>query len=242
MKRYRNYIFDLYGTLIDILTDESDPVLWEKTAGWYSRHGAPYGASELRQAYRFFCAKEQASDPDPLFEIELRRVFAALYAAKGGPVREDLTEETAVFFRTASTKKLELYPWTRPLLKLLSAAGAGIFMLSNAQACFTVPELKKLGIAEAFDGIVLSSDAAVRKPSPAIMDRLLRTYGLRPEDCLMTGNDRSTDIAAAAAFGMDSLYLETATSDRARRLPRAKWKLTEGEAVELPAFLGFGTE
>ena len=27
---YDNYIFDLYGTLVDIHTDESDTAIWEK--------------------------------------------------------------------------------------------------------------------------------------------------------------------------------------------------------------------
>ena len=230
MEKVRNYIFDLYGTLVDILTDEKDPALWEKTARWYAEHGAAYEAPELRQAYLALCEKEQASDPDPLFEIELRRVFAALFAEKGCAPREELIRETAVFFRTASTKKLRLYPWTLPLLTRLPALGARVFLLSNAQACFTVPELAGLGIGEAFDGIVLSSDAGVRKPSPRIMRRLLETYGLDPADCLMTGNDRKTDIALAAAFGMKSVYIRTATSDRRARRPWADREVTEREA------------
>ena len=28
--KYENYIFDLYGTLIDIRTDENKPEFWEK--------------------------------------------------------------------------------------------------------------------------------------------------------------------------------------------------------------------
>ena len=30
-----NYIFDLYGTLVDIHTDESDTAIWEKLAMFY---------------------------------------------------------------------------------------------------------------------------------------------------------------------------------------------------------------
>ncbi len=239
LKRYRHYIFDFYGTLADIRTDETQKKLWEKMARWYGRHGAAYKAKELQNAYLAFCSDEQANSPDPLFEIELRRVFARLYAEKGCRPEESLTEETAVFFRRCSTEKLELYPWTRPLLLRLRAAGAGIYLLSNAQACFTEYELKKLGIDRSFDGIVLSSDAGVRKPSPAIMERLLKTYGLKPQDCLMTGNDRTTDIAVAAAFDMDSLYLETATSRKDLRFPRAVCEMTEREAADLSSRLGF---
>ena len=36
---YPNYIFDLYGTLLDIWIDEESPVLWERTALWYREQG-----------------------------------------------------------------------------------------------------------------------------------------------------------------------------------------------------------
>lgn len=37
---YKNYIFDFYGTLVDILTDEKDPALWDKLAQLYQAYGA----------------------------------------------------------------------------------------------------------------------------------------------------------------------------------------------------------
>lgn len=44
---YDNYIFDLYGTLVDIHTDESDTAIWEKLAMFYGYYGALYEAKEL---------------------------------------------------------------------------------------------------------------------------------------------------------------------------------------------------
>ena len=49
--RYQNRIFDLYGTLVDIHTDEMLPQLWEKMAAWYREYGADYAPDELRDAY-----------------------------------------------------------------------------------------------------------------------------------------------------------------------------------------------
>ncbi len=49
---YQNYIFDLYGTLADIRTDEENPGLWEKMSEIYRALGADYGPRELRRAFR----------------------------------------------------------------------------------------------------------------------------------------------------------------------------------------------
>ena len=33
---YENYVFDLYGTLVDIHTDEEAPAVWERLAYFYN--------------------------------------------------------------------------------------------------------------------------------------------------------------------------------------------------------------
>ena len=48
---YQNCIFDLYGTLIDIRTDESGDKFWGEVADIYKSHGAEYTADEIRDNY-----------------------------------------------------------------------------------------------------------------------------------------------------------------------------------------------
>ncbi len=235
---YRNYLFDLYGTLTDIHTDERGRALWEKTALYYGENGAPYTAPELRRVYLRLCAAEQERHRDPLYEIELRKVFRALYEEKGVRPDRRRVDETAVFFRLQSLKKLRRYLWVEPVFAGLRQQGARLFLLSNAQACFTRPELRVLGLAEAFDGVVLSSDARVKKPSPKIMRRLLDTYALDPAECLMVGNDQHCDVAVAHAVGMDALYLQTETSGVYDPVLKARFELTDGDYSRLPALLG----
>ena len=45
--KYTDLIFDLYGTLVDIHTEE-DELVWEKTALYFGFYGARYTAEELR--------------------------------------------------------------------------------------------------------------------------------------------------------------------------------------------------
>ncbi len=46
---YKNYIFDLYGTLIDINTDEWSAKLWKSLQILYAYHGAEYTPQEIRR-------------------------------------------------------------------------------------------------------------------------------------------------------------------------------------------------
>ena len=51
MKAYDNYIFDLYGTLVDIHTEENDPLVWKKLALFYGYYDADYSSEELKERY-----------------------------------------------------------------------------------------------------------------------------------------------------------------------------------------------
>lgn len=46
-------IFDLYGTLVDIHTDEEKPEVWKKLALFFRYYGADYTPEELKEAYSF---------------------------------------------------------------------------------------------------------------------------------------------------------------------------------------------
>ena len=235
---YRNYIFDLYGTLADIHTDETGRLLWKKTALYYSEHGAPYAPAELRRRYLALCAAEQERHREPLYEIELRKIFRALYAEKGVKPDRRLVEETAVFFRLNALQYLRRYEWVEPVFAALRAAGARLYLLSNAQACFTMPELRALGLHDAFDGVVISSDARIKKPHPRIMEKLLKTYGLKVSESLMIGNEQRCDVAVARSVGMDALYIQTATSRVYDPALRTEYELLDGDYSKLPGLLG----
>ena len=58
--QYRNYIFDLYGTLVDIHTDEEIPQLWEFMSDYLKKNfGTVIDAADLKQEYLRICALEE---------------------------------------------------------------------------------------------------------------------------------------------------------------------------------------
>lgn len=215
---YENYFFDLYGTLVDIRTDEEKPSLWRDAAEFYSLCGASYTASELRKRYLALCADETAAlalaKPElgmEAVEIELRHVFRRLFEEKGLTVSGTTVDDAAMLFRVLSfCGTPHLMKGAIKTLEGLRERGAHVYMLSNAQSCFTVPELRRLGVLDGvFDGIYLSSDFGVRKPSAAFFSAALKTAGLSAYEALMVGNDPIADIQGAASVGMESCYIHT---------------------------------
>ena len=81
---YENILFDLYGTLIDIRTDEEMPELWEKMAVYYSERGAEYTADEIQKEYVRLVAEEKkrvakAYPEYKMIDIPIENVFEKLY-------------------------------------------------------------------------------------------------------------------------------------------------------------------
>ena len=210
--RYTDLIFDLYGTLVDIHTAENDSV-WEKTAFFFGFHGARYTPLDLKEAFQKNMKNRESKEgqsyecfPDIPFEW----VMADLFREKGVKTGADaLGFQAAQLFRIASLDYIRLYPGAKELLDNLRQRGYRLWLLSNAQRVFTEYELRYLGLLDCFDGIYISSDYRCRKPDRRFYDALIRENNLDRENCLMIGNDRSTDIEGAKAAGLATLYLHT---------------------------------
>lgn len=225
---YNNYIFDLYGTLLDIHTNETSPYLWDKMAQLYSAHGAHYKKTELKKCYELFCEDEKKQLIPPQNEIDLLLVFEKLFLTKQCVVSSDTILSIAYAFRTLSRKYLNVYPGIIDLLNSLKQKEKKIYLLSNAQSCFTLPELHISGLYPYFNGIAISSDIKICKPNVAFMDHLLKTYALNKKDSIMIGNDKFCDITIANASDMDSLYIHSNLSPENTDTIRATYEIADG--------------
>ncbi len=207
---FKNYIFDLYGTLVDIHTNESKRSFWEKVRLYYSFHGAEYSANEIKKNYRRLCQLEEAkmSNSEEV-EIDITKVFEQLYKDRGVTADKELVEDTAKVFRILSLDYVKLYEGVIELLEALKGQGKKIYLLSNAQRAFTMPEFQMLKLPGYFDGFLLSSDYGYKKPSAKFYSALLEQYQLNPNESIMIGNDYIADIKGAKEAGLATLYIHS---------------------------------
>jgi putative hydrolase of the HAD superfamily len=215
LRQMKNCVFDLYGTLVDIHTDEERAALWAAMAEYYAQRGAAYTGEALKARYLALVREREAglaaSDTHEAHpEIRIEEVFLALFTEAGVSVSMDDAADAARRFRELSTDYIRLYPGALEALARLRQKGLRLWLLSNAQRVFTAYELRHLGLGEQLDGIYISSDYGCRKPDERFYQALIEEKGLDVSRCLMIGNDRDTDIAGAKALGMATLYMHTA--------------------------------
>lgn len=234
---YKNYIFDFYGTLVDIHTNEGKATLWKNFANLISMHGAVYTASELRKAYSRLVREAIEAVPTESYTIkpepQIVNVFEALYREKGVSASNELVQFTAMAFRAMSLDYLKKYDGVDKLFDTIRKSGGKIYLLSNAQKVFTEPEIRIVGLYDKFDDIFISSECGCAKPDPLFFEALLEKHHLERSESIMIGNDYLSDIQGAYNVGLDSLYMHTAVSPEINGRLQAKYVVMSGDVHEV---------
>lgn len=231
---YNNYIFDLYGTLVDIHTNENSKTLWDKLALFYSFNGAYYNGKDLKNSYRRKVKEKQLAIKNTKYpDFPIEGVFKSLFEDKEIHVSDETIKTVAQMFRALSIKYIKLYDGALELLDTLKAREKKIYLLSNAQRIFTLYEMRLLGIYNYFDGTYFSSDHCVCKPDGSFYYKILKEFKLDINKSIMIGNDFIADIEGADNVGLDSLYIESNLSPKVTRNLQSKYNILDGDVNKI---------
>lgn len=231
---YQNYIFDLYGTLVDIHTNEQKSYLWEKMAEFYGFYGVRYTPVELKKAFRMYCKQEEEKIKGVTYpEIQIEYVFQKMFTEKGVNAALDLAIHAGQMFRIVSTKYIKLYEGVEEFLIALKQAGKKIYLLSNAQRIFTQFEMDFLDITKYFDGIVFSSEEGCAKPDGIFYECILKRYQLDKKESIMIGNDPITDIKGAYDVGLASFYIHSNISPKQEQKLYSNYQIMDGDFTKI---------
>jgi putative hydrolase of the HAD superfamily len=105
-----------------------------------------------------------------------------------------------------------VYDDTLPTLAMLRDAGVRTAIVSNAP--WGSPpemwhrELRRLGLSDAADAVVLCGDVGWRKPAPQIFQHAASKLGCQPEECMFVGDDLCWDVEGSAAAGMRPMLID----------------------------------
>lgn len=211
--QYENYLFDLYGTLVDIHTEENRPEVWQRLSYFYGYYGANYTPEELRRSYEEIIQRTEGimkGDNHEMFpELQIEDVFLELYTAKGVKADKTLAVHAGQFFRVLTTDYVKLYDGAVELLDFLKKQGKRVCLLSNAQRIFTEYEMRSLGIYDKFDEVYISSDYQCKKPDIQFYNAIINELHLNKNKTIMIGNDNRCDIEGAKAAGLDTFYIHS---------------------------------
>jgi len=212
----RTVFFDLYGTLVDIRTDEDDPWVYATLAQSLAYFGVAISPEELQREYRGRVRACLDRSPERFPEVDVHVVFGDILreyrrgrdpgGASGPPgalPRDDAAEAlaAAVFFRSLSRRQFSAFTGVHPVLERLRTKYR-LGLISDAQWAFTEPELEMADLARFFPVRILSSRVGVKKPDLRLFTQAMTSLGVGPESCLYVGDNPPRDLVGARNAGM----------------------------------------
>lgn len=113
----------------------------------------------------------------------------------------------------------QAYCWLdgmEPVLQELASRGQPMHVLSNYPVWYRWIE-ERLGISRYVPWSFVSCHLGLRKPEPAIFERVLGELSLRPEQCLLV-DDRARNCDAARALGLGAIQFRGNARELRREL------------------------
>lgn len=98
------------------------------------------------------------------------------------------------------------YPEAKQVLEALKSRGYRLGIIAN-QALDARDRLKKFGLYELFEVIVISQEQGVSKPQRAIFLDALYKAGATADRCAMIGDKLTNDIAPAKQLGFKTVWI-----------------------------------
>jgi putative hydrolase of the HAD superfamily len=194
--------FDLYGTLIDIRTDEHDPSVYSFLSKYLSYHSVHIKPEELKDLYfgifeEYF---EQSKEEYP--EVDVIEVFNEIFNRHGTKSYDlAVVTDTTLLFRSLTMRNFSLFPHlTETLTRLKEDYTMAI--ISDAQWIFAEPEMEMLGLERFFKFRVLSSRYGFKKPDLRLFELGMEKLEVKPEEAIYIGNIPRRDLVGAKGAGM----------------------------------------
>ncbi len=198
--------FDLYGTLIDIKTDEQDMGIYEILSNYLQYHLVKIGAEELKEMYFGEIEQQFRKSRENYPEVDVYKIFSIIMNKYGNRwYPKSVIVDTAMLFRSLAIREFGLFPHLfENLMKVNGQYKTAI--ISDAQWVFSEPEMEMLGLDRFFQHKILSSHYGYKKPDVRLFQTTMKKLRVKPEEAIYIGDNLRKDLVGAKKAGMRFIY------------------------------------
>jgi putative hydrolase of the HAD superfamily len=207
MSKIRAVVFDCYGTLVDILTDEGKRSIFDHLSLYLRYFGANINSDSLKSLYHVEKERYLNQHGERYPEFDIAAVFKNILQMQelNNPF---LVESCCKLFRVVSRERFQLFPDSLEALRKLKSRGYPLAMLSNAQNIFFYEEIDMLGIRQFFNFFTVSSYWGFRKPDHRLFSLTCSLLNVLPEEAVYVGDALDTDVKGAKSIGMQAILID----------------------------------
>lgn len=216
----RGLLFDINGTLTDILTNEESNDIYRVLSNFFIYQGISLPAEEIRELYFELNRRQRHDSKEEFPEFDIVALFNEIIARSAGSYtntlpkkkRKFLAQTAAEIFRAASLFQLQLYPGVKKTLEQLKKKYR-LAAVSDGQSAWARAELNAVGLLDFFDPLIVSGDYGYRKPDRRLFKKALKKMDLSADEVIFIGNDLYRDIYGANLMEMKSVFFRSNQGD-----------------------------
>ncbi|HIJ60772.1 MAG TPA: HAD family hydrolase [Nitrospirae bacterium] len=204
-------LFDLYGTLIDIRTEEKSPEVYWQLSRFLSYHGVKICPERLHDCYFEGINKALTNTKETHPEVNVYEIFHEIMHRFGSRIyNEQSVIDVCMLFRSLSIRQFCLFENVVETLSYLQSNYL-IALISDAQWVFTEPELAILNLDRFFPIRFLSSRYGYKKPDKRLFEKALKKLDVKAKDAVYIGDNLQRDLVGAKNANIKCLLYRNET-------------------------------
>jgi putative hydrolase of the HAD superfamily len=151
-----------------------------------------------------------------LEELDVLDLFEKALSALGLDVPREMVQQIHELEYRAVVSTRTVPPENLQALAELKSRGLKLGLVSNAHflPALLIEDFERLGLVEHMDVIVTSSQLGLRKPHPAIFERLLAELDVSPGEAMFVGDKVREDIVGPKELGMRAVLTHQFRQER----------------------------
>ena len=212
----RGLIFDINGTLTDILTNEWHDDIYRILSNLLSYQGIVLGPNEVKNSFFQIMKEQRAVSGERYPEFDAVCIFREIvtrhatdFTRRMPPEKlEQLPLLLAETHRATSRYRLQLYNGVEETIRQLLLK-YHLAIISDGQSAYAVPELNAVGLFGTFDPVIISGDFGFRKPDPRLFESALTIMQMKPSEVLFVCNDIYRDVYGAQKIGIKTVFFRS---------------------------------
>jgi putative hydrolase of the HAD superfamily len=209
-------VFDLNGTLIEILTEDDRDDIFRAAGHLLTYQGIELRRHEVRDLYFQTLKRQRQASRESYPEFDAVEVWRGIIDSHATDYTRALPTDKlaqlpvllAEMYRGISRRRLGLFPNVLEVLNILHKKFR-LAVVSDGQSTWARGELHKVGLTDYFDPIIISGDHGFRKPDPRLFRFALDSMGIAAADSVYVGNDMYRDIYGAREVGMTTVMFDS---------------------------------
>ena len=198
----RALFFDLYGTLIDIRTDENDLWVYDTLSRYLSYHSVDIRPEELKKVYFGEIEQSLRQSRQMYPEIDVYKIFfKIMYKYGNRRYSKSIVVDITMLFRSLTMRHFGVFARLYDVLASINEKYK-TGLISDAQWVFAEPEMQMLGLDRFFKLCILSSRFGFKKPDTRMFTLAMERQGVTPEESVYIGDNPRKDLIGAKNAGM----------------------------------------